>query len=350
MNANLEKLGFDEHFSTQIRPHEIGLQAGRVAFTSHGIYVVAVGSGRNLQAELKGNMRREAAASAEGYPVVGDWLLVEQTNSGQARIVRTLKRRNALIRREQSRREAGRRASSMQTLAANIDWGLITTSLNEEWNARRLERYIALVLESKARPAILLTKADLAPDGGKKALAETQTLAQNLPVLLLSTPSRQGFAKLHGLLGTHGTAVLIGSSGVGKSTLVNALLGEDIMPTAAIRPKDSHGRHTTAGRHLHLLPQGGCIIDSPGLRDLGLGGEASVDAGYAEIPLLASACRFSDCRHTNEPGCAVRAALESGDLDTERWTAYAKLRDETAEAGTRVKNRRLGNKPAPRKI
>jgi ribosome biogenesis GTPase / thiamine phosphate phosphatase len=342
MNTDLAGLGFDSHFAGQIKPQEQGLLVGRASFGSRGHYQVMLAGGRTVNAELKGRLRKGARGGQGDYPVVGDWLLLEPRDENRAIIVRALDRRNALVRREQARREAGRRASSLQVLAANIDWGLITTSLNEEWNARRLERYIGLVRESKARAAVLLTKADLAPDGGQEALLATRALSKDLPVLLLSVPSGLGLDALRELLHGKGTAVMLGSSGVGKSTLANALLGEAVMPTAEIREKDSHGRHTTAGRHLLPLPGGGCLIDSPGLRDLGLVEEESAAASYDDIAELARTCRFSDCRHSNEPGCAVRAALENGGLDETRWLSYLKLRDETASASNRIKGRKSG--------
>jgi ribosome biogenesis GTPase len=337
MNGVLASIGFDRYFSDQIRPQERSLTVGRAAFDSRGIYQVLLDNGETVNAELKGVLRKGNRAGQPDFPVVGDWLLMEPRDSRRATIVRALERRNALVRREQARREAGRRASSLQVLAANIDWGLITTSLNEEWNARRLERYIGLVRESKAKPAVLLTKADLAPDGGREALLATRSLAKDLPVLLLSAPAGTGLEDLRRLLEGSATAVIIGSSGVGKSTLVNALLGSETMATAKIREKDSRGRHTTAGRHLLALPAGGCLIDSPGLRDLGLVEEESVAGSYEDIAELAKACRFSDCRHTQEPGCAVRSALEQGSLDEARWQSYTKLRAETAFAGKKIK-------------
>ena len=340
MSVDLAGLGFDSHFAEQILPDEKRLLVGRASFGSRGHYQVMLDHGRTVNAELKGILRKGARGDQGGYPMVGDWLLLEPRDENRAIIVRALERRNALVRREQSRREAGRRASSLQVLAANIDWGLITTSLNEEWNARRLERYIALVRESHARAAVLLTKADLAPDGGKEALRATQALSKDLPVLLMSAPTGQGLDALRALLQGKGTAVMIGSSGVGKSTLANALLGEAVMDTAEIREKDSHGRHTTAGRHLLPLPGGGCLIDSPGLRDLGLVEEESAAASYEDISDLAQTCRFSDCRHSNEPGCAVRAALENGTLDGARWLSYLKLRNETAAASAKIKGRK----------
>ncbi len=331
MNAGLRALGYDPFFADQIQASEQSLLPARVAFESRGIYLAVLADGATLNAELRGALRQGPRRGADDFPVVGDWILLQPHGEKRAMIRRVLTRRNALVRREQSRREAGRRAATHQILAANVDWGLITTSLNEDWNPRRLERYLGLVRDSGAAPAILLTKTDLAADGGAQARAVAQTLDANVPVLSICAPTGQGLEALTRLLDGKGTAVLIGSSGVGKSTLVNALLGEDRMATAAIRGRDGHGRHTTAGRHLITLPQGGCLIDSPGLRDVGLTRPASADFSFEDLPRLVARCRFSDCGHSNEPGCAVRQALEQGELDPERWTAYMKLREESAQ-------------------
>jgi len=332
---SLASLGFDAGFAAQVKPEEAALVPGRIAFETRGIYHVLLDGGATLLCELRGILRK-GVVDRNAYPVVGDWVLTERQNDRRGLIVRQLERRNALIRREQARREAERRASTFQVLAANVDWGLITTSLNEDWNPRRLERYLGLVRDAGVRPAILLTKTDLTDDHGREAEAETLALAGDAPVLRLSAPTGQGVAELRALLDGHCTAVFLGSSGVGKSTLVNALLGGEVMATSEVREKDSKGRHTTVGRHLLPLPEGGCLIDSPGLRDLGLVDEKAVDAAYDDIQALALQCKFSDCRHEAEPGCAVRAALEGGTLDAGRFEAWQKLSAETAAAAKRL--------------
>lgn len=331
---SLASLGFDAFFANSITEAERALLPGRVAFESRGIYHVLLDGGAQVNAELMGILRK-GVRDRNDYPAVGDWVLVERVDDRRGRILRRLPRRNAIVRREQSRREAGRRAGLLQVLAANVDWGLITSSLNEDFNPRRLERYLGLVRESQARPAILLTKADLAEDRGEEARAAVLAIAGDAPVILLSMVRRRGVKELRALLDGHGTAVLLGSSGVGKSTLVNALLGRDEMATAEVRESDSRGRHTTVGRHLLPLAGGGCLIDSPGLRELGLVEEASVDLSYEDIALLSARCKFSDCGHSNEPGCAVQGALEAGTLDRERYDSYLKLRAETTQARLR---------------
>jgi ribosome biogenesis GTPase len=352
----LRSLGFDAFFQDAIAPEERALLPGRIAFESRGIYHVLLDEGMQLNAELMGILRKGVRDRNE-YPAVGDWVLVERVDDRRGRILRRLPRRNALVRREQSRRDLERRAGLLQVLAANVDWGLITSSLNEDFNPRRLERYLGLVRESQARPAILLTKVDLSDDNGAEAQAAVKAIAGDAPVILLSMPQRKkGLKELRALLDGHGTAVLIGSSGVGKSTLVNALLGRDEMATAEVREKDGRGRHTTVGRHLLALKGGGCLIDSPGLRELGLVEESSVDLSYEDIAALALRCKFNDCGHSNEPGCAVQTALADGDLDPERYDSYLKLKQETAAASLkralgsetfqRLKGRTLGKTQA----
>jgi ribosome biogenesis GTPase len=333
--SSLKDLGWTPAWALKLRPEESACVIGRTAFESRGIYHVLAGDGKTWMAELKGILRKGAGARAD-FPIVGDWVLLEPQDGRRGLILRVLPRDSALIRREQSRNEATRRASSTQILAANVDWALITSSLNEEWNVRRLERYLGLVREAKIKPALLLTKTDLAEDGGDAVEAEARAVAPDLPILRFNALKGEGIGELKALLGTQGTAVLLGSSGVGKSTLVNALLGRQEMATGEVREKDQRGRHTTVGRHLLPLPWGGCLIDSPGLRDLGLTDEHAVDEAFEDITALALQCRFSDCRHEEEPGCAVQEAIANGKLDADRFDAYIKLKEETSAAKKRT--------------
>ena len=336
MGLSLSTLGFNDGFAAQVRADEQGFSLGRVSFETRGIYHVLVDGGATMHCELRGLMRK-GARDHHAYPVVGDWVLIDKQNEKRGLVVRALDRKNALIRRETTRNNIDRRGQTLQVLAANVDWGFITSSLNEEWNPRRLERYLGLVRDGGVQPAILLTKADLMDDGGAEAAEATKAIAGNAPVLILSTPTGLGVDQVRRLIQPGDTAVFLGSSGVGKSTLVNALLGNETMATAEIREKDGRGRHTTVGRHLLPLPEPlqACLIDSPGLRDLGLVDEKAVDAAYDDILDLAQACKFADCGHSNEPGCAVQAALAAGTLDAERYDSYVKLRDETIAAEKR---------------
>ena len=217
-----------------------------------------------------------------------------------------------------------------QVVAANVDVAVLVASMNADLNARRLERYLATAWQSGATPVVVLTKADIAADP-EADIAEAESVAFGAPVLAVSAVTGEGLDALASHLKAGETAVLVGSSGVGKSTLVNALAGEALMVTAAIREDDAHGRHTTTHRELIRLPSGALILDTPGMRELGLiDADDGLSATFEDIEALAADCRFSDCGHGSEPGCAVRAALRDGTLDEGRWRSFQKLQRELA--------------------
>ena len=258
-------------------------------------------------------------------PAVGDFVLVEPTTPLLIRDV--LPRRSVL-----SRAAAGERYQR-QVIATNIDWVIVLMGLDGDFNPRRIERYLALIQGSGAQPVIVLTKRDKVDDAAFTAAAESvrELLPAEVELHGINAKDSASVAPLLVHLQHGDTAVLVGSSGAGKSTLTNTLLGVERQATNAVRANDSRGRHTTTHRALIALPSGGCLIDTPGMRELKLTGDEELgQAGFADIETLALECRFGDCAHASEPGCAVRAALESGALDPARWANFLKLRDELA--------------------
>jgi ribosome biogenesis GTPase len=315
--------GWSERLQREFEPFAAeGFAPGRIIVQHRGGWRLAMADGEH-DAVAAGRLLMDAAAG--GLPTVGDWVAVEAAaGASTMRIRHVLPRTTAFI-----RRAAGTRGEA-QAVAANVDVALLVASLNADLNLRRLERYLATAYESGAQPVIVLTKADVAEDPCSLVTA-VEAIAFGVPVLMVSAITGEGLPGLRDVLRAQETAVLLGSSGAGKSTLVNALLGEDRMATAAIREDDAHGRHTTTHRELVPLPWGALILDTPGMRELGLlDADAGVSAVFADIEALADGCRFGDCGHDTEPGCAVQAALASGALDPERWRSYGKLQAELA--------------------
>lgn len=276
-------------------------------------------------------------------PAVGDF--VELALGDPAEIVRILPRRSTL-----TRAAAGERYAR-QVIATNIDYVLVLTGLDGDFNPRRIERYLLLIEGSGAQPVVLLSKADCCPDSAARMDALRQRLPDTTPIHAINGKDVASAQTLASYLGFGDSVVLVGSSGAGKSTLTNTLLGEMRMATAQVRKADSRGRHTTTHRALLTLPTGGCLIDTPGMRELKLTGEESLDL-FADIEELALRCRFSDCGHGNEPGCAVQAAIAAGDLSAERWHNYVKLKAERKEQAAtleaRQKRQSRGKASGPR--
>lgn len=281
-----------------------------------------------FDAQLSGRMRHDALEGE--LPVVGDWVAAQlRPGEGSATIAACLPRKTSLI-----RKRAGR-ASAPQVLAANLDVVFLVTSLNADLNARRIERTLAMIWEGGAQPVVLLTKLDLCSDP-QRAIEDIEAVALGVPVHALSTLSGEGLEVLERYLQAGRTLALIGSSGVGKSTLANRLLGEERLAISDVRATDDKGRHTTTSRELFVLPSGALLIDTPGMRELGLWDAASgIDATFEDIEQLATACRFGDCKHQREPGCAIHAAIASGQLEQARWRSYEKLQRELAHEARR---------------
>nr|WP_241214424.1 ribosome small subunit-dependent GTPase A [Vibrio alfacsensis] len=265
---------------------------------------------------------------------VGDWVILDH----QQQFSRLLERRSLF-----SRKAAGSKVAE-QLIAANVDTVFIVCSLNHDFNLSRIERYLALVNDADVEPVIVLTKADLCDDADELK-AQVQKLDPLLMVESVNGLNESDVAKLMSWCGEGQTVAFIGSSGVGKSTLVNTLLGEQEQATSGIREDDSKGRHTTTSRSIHLLASGGILMDTPGMREIQLADcEAGVSETFADIEALAENCRFSDCQHQTEPGCAVQTAIEDGSLELRRFTNYQKLLREQAHNGASLAEQRAQNK------
>ncbi|HTX74295.1 MAG TPA: ribosome small subunit-dependent GTPase A [Rectinemataceae bacterium] len=325
----LRAFGFDEGFLSDFqnaaRP---GDSPARIVEVQRGRFTAvrsSEGGVEEVEIQPTGALLDETRAG-EAYPAVGDWVVISDEEPARVRSV--LPRRNALARKRPG--ETARDRVEAQILAANVDFAFIVMAAGRDWNPRRLERYLALAGEAGVRPVVVITKADLADD--PDALVEDAvSLAPGLQCALVCAPEGRGLESLGEWLQAGKTIVLLGSSGAGKSTLLNAVAGHRLADTGDVRSGDERGRHTTTHRQLYRLPGGALVIDSPGLREIQLWGEEdSVDSVFGEIERYAAECRYRDCAHLHEPGCAVRAALESGEIDSERYESWRKLRREVA--------------------
>ncbi len=317
----LETLGWNAQWeeSAQQLLIEPNLFPARVAFAARD-RLRLLGLRGETPAVLSGRARR-----AFSPPAVGDWVMAAEAAGGGAVIHAVLPRRSRLARGEADRRRGDEAAVTEQVLAANLDWVLVVCGLDRDYNPRRIERYVTLAWSGGGQPVVVLNKADLRPDVDL-VVAAVAALAPGAPVLAVSAWSGEGMEEVRRLLAPGGTACLVGSSGAGKTTLLNRLLDGEIQATAATSASTGKGRHTTTRRELFVLPGGGVVIDTPGLRAVGLDlAEGGLDATFAEIAELAQGCRFRDCRHEGEPGCAVAEAATNGQIDPGRWESYQRL-------------------------
>lgn len=274
--------------------------------------------------EIHGRLKTsEYYEDRQPFPTTGDFVLIQYIENGDSQIIETLPRKTFFARLDPSSAGHGE-----QAVAANFDTVFIMQSLNQDFNARRLERYLTLAWRSGAEPVMILTKSDLV-DSPDDFLPTVQAAAPGVPIYAVSAQSGQGLEALATVLKPRSTVVFLGSSGVGKSSLVNAIAGEEIMTVQGIREDDSKGRHTTTHRQLVLLKNGVMIIDTPGMRELGMWdvGEGLSET-FSDVEQFIGQCKFSDCRHQTEPGCAIREALSTGALDAARWQSYCKLKSE----------------------
>jgi ribosome biogenesis GTPase len=337
----IKQYGWSDALAAAFAPHAgAGHVPGRIVAQHRDGYQVVTDEGE-LRAKASGRLMHEAQEA--GHPAVGDWVALSLNPAeGVATLHAVLPRRTAFVRR------AADSVQTLQVIAANIDVAFVVTSLNADLNPRRIERYLAAAWQSGARPVVVLTKSDLAddPQGQVDAIA---ALAAGCPVLTVSARQGQGLAALLAQVAPGETCVLIGSSGVGKSTLVNAFLGEERMATQAIREADDQGRHTTSHRQMVRLPGGGLILDTPGIREVGLiDAEEGLGVVFDDIERLIGACKFNNCGHVKEPGCAVRGALDSGALDPARWIHFQKLGAELAAVQSKAE--RLANDAERRRL
>jgi ribosome biogenesis GTPase len=337
--VKLSDLGWNEDWQRKFEPYTAeGLAPARIIAEHKELYRVATDIAE-LSAEVSGKLRFEAVKRSD-FPAVGDFVALRLPDGdGSALIHAILPRWTAFI------RKAAGESGDDQVVAANVDAVFIMTAMDHDFNMRRLERYLTLVWDGGARPVVLLNKADLCEDPDA-LLDEISNVAFGVPVHIISALTGEGLAELEQYLRPGLTVSFVGSSGVGKSTLLNHLLGRQAQATQEVRAEDSRGRHTTTHRELFVRPEGGIIIDTPGMRELQLlNAQEGIEKTFSEIDALAAQCRFHDCQHGNEPGCAVREAVKRGELDPERLASFNKLTKELRYTETRYdKNAALERK------
>lgn len=309
----LSSLGFSPFFSNQISSKLLdNIRFARITTEHRSEYEYISVDGTGTAQLWKGNFR-----AGDLVPKVGDWVILDRTNQ-IVLIEKVLNRKSTLA------RGAAGKESLNQVLAANVDLVFIVAGMDSQFNAHRIERYLSLVWSSGAIPVVVLNKMDLMEDVSS-VVVEAERHCPGVQVIMASSKTAEGLHEIKSLLSIGVTAALIGPSGVGKSTLINALIGEDQIETGAVREVDSKGRHTTVRRQLILLPNGGMVIDTPGLRELQLAESDGIAAVFPELEAVADQCRFRDCTHHSEPGCAVKAAVEAGTILPERYEHYLKL-------------------------
>jgi ribosome biogenesis GTPase len=321
IKTDMKCFGLNEKFIAESRMYK-DMIIGRVTSQDRDLYRVVTENGEK-RAQISGKFRFNAVSTYD-FPAVGDFVMLEEVEDGNSIIHHLLTRKSAFV------RKAAGKTSQPQVVAANIDTVFICMSLNNDFNLRRLERYISVAWDSGATPVVVLTKSDLC-NNLDEIMSELETVALSVDIIVTSSIVEDGYLSVDKYIDSGKTVAFIGSSGVGKTTLINKLVGENLYETQGIR-NDDKGRHTTTKRELILLPTGGIVIDTPGMRELGID-SADLSKAFSDIDELAKQCRFSDCSHTKEPGCAVKEAIESGLLTEERLASYFKLKKENRYEG-----------------
>ncbi|MFD2370702.1 ribosome small subunit-dependent GTPase A [Brevibacillus sp. GCM10020057] len=322
--STLQTWGWDDTFARHFAPFaEQGYSVGRVTLEHKRMYRLQSEHGE-LLGEVTGKMRYEATGR-EDYPAVGDWVVIRPRAEEKKATIHAL-----LPRKSKFSRKAAGETVEEQIVAANVDTVFLVNALNNDFNIRRMERYLILAWESGAMPVIVLSKADLCDDL-EACLREVESVAIGVPVHVVSAERGEGLEQLAPYLGAGQTVALMGSSGVGKSTLINKLSGSEMQRVSGVREGDDRGRHTTTHRELFQLPGGGLMIDTPGMRELQLWeADEGFRGAFDDIESIAESCRFNDCSHMREPGCAVQEAIADGTLEKARFDSYLKLQRELA--------------------
>ncbi|MBD2775088.1 ribosome small subunit-dependent GTPase A [Iningainema tapete] len=318
---NLQSLGWSDFFASSFEPYrQQGFTVGRVAIEHRNTYILYSKQGE-VSAEVSGKLRHQAR-ERQDFPAVGDWVVIRAKSEERAIIHEILPRKSKF-----SRKTVGAKTEE-QIVATNVDTVFLVSGLDGDFNPRRIERYLILAWDSGAYPVIVLNKADLC-NNLEDCLAEVEAVALGVPIIVLSAANNQGLDALTPYLKLGQTVALLGSSGVGKSTITNQLMGEAVQAVQSVRLHDDRGKHTTTYRELILLPHSGLIMDTPGMREIQIwAGDESLQETFADIEELAQQCRFRDCQHFREPGCAVQQSLVEGRLDYSRFLNYQKLQKE----------------------
>jgi ribosome biogenesis GTPase len=321
----LRELGFDQWFQEKQKElQKPDCSVARVTAVNRDSYLVR-NEKSEVAAELTGAFRFSAGSSLD-FPSVGDWAFVQYCNADTFAIIRGLFSRKSILRRKSPGRNI-----DFQMIAANIDLAFIVQSCDFDFNLRRLERYLVMANEGRIQPMLLMTKSDLvSPEELEQRISEVRQSNVDLRVIALSNKTGFGLDQVRQVLEKGKTYCLLGSSGVGKTTLLNRLVGRELFETNTVRVTDGRGRHTTARRQLTLLDQGAMLIDTPGMRELGnIGVSDGIEESFSDITELSNGCRFTNCTHTNEPGCSLLAAVQNGELSEERYESYLKLLKES---------------------